>query len=134
MLLADLYMLFKVIYSLIRNLSAVSASFFHIATQRFTVAPTVAPTVGFQQLPEHLRRHYKVLGVYRFSAKTARHIWRLSSTLLVVFYAIFFTQIYNALIVWHSKLCENEQENMYSAHQIFKLAYRSYFMHYIIYV
>ena len=46
----------------------------------------------------------------------------------------FFTQIYNAHIVRYSKLCENEQENMYSAHQIFKWACRSYFMHYIIYV
>ena len=34
--------------------------------------------------------------------------------------------------MWHSKLCENEEENMYSAPQIFKCAYRSYFMHYTV--
>ena len=41
-------------------------------------------------------------------------------------------QIHNALMAWHSKLCENEHENMYSGPQIFKCAYRSYFMRYII--
>ena len=63
MLLADSYMLFKVICSLIRNPSVVSASFLHFAAQRSTVAPTVAPTVasavGVRQLPEHLRETTK---------------------------------------------------------------------------
>ena len=47
---------------------------------------------------------------------------------------IFFTRINNVLIVGHSKLCENEQENMYSASQIFERAYRSFFMQYIVYI
>ena len=32
----------------------------------------------------------------------------------------------------HSKLCENEEENMYSTSQIFKYAYRSSFMYYFV--
>ena len=132
MLLAESYMLFKVNCSLIRNPSAVSDGFSNFAAQRFTVAPTVAPTVGLRQLPEHLRWDYKVLAFYCFSAKSLRHIWRRSNGTLIVFYAIFFTQIYNTLISWQCKLCENEQENMYSDSQIFKNAYRSSFKLYIV--
>ena len=41
-------------------------------------------------------------------------------------------QIYNVCLEWHNKLCESKQENRYSAAQIIKYAYRSYFMRYII--
>ena len=131
MLLADSYMLFKVNCSLIRNPSAVSDGFSNFAAQRFTVAPTVAPTVGFRQLPESLRQDFKVLVLNLLSAKLFRHIERFNAYPLVAFYQMFFTRIYNVIVMWHSKLCENEHENMYSAPQIFKYAYRSYFMSYI---
>ena len=42
-------------------------------------------------------------------------------------------QIHNVYFEWHSKLCENEYENMYSGPQIFRCAYRSYFMCYTIF-
>ena len=122
---------FKVICSVIRNPSAVSARFLPLCGPRCIVAPTVAPTVGFRQLPERRRRDYKVLVLCSVSVKVLRHAQRVNNTLQTVFYKIFFTQIYNALIVWHSKPCENEHENMYFAPQIFKYAYRSYFMSYI---
>ena len=41
-------------------------------------------------------------------------------------------QIHNGCFEWHSKLCENKQENKHSVSQIIKSAYRSYFMHYIV--
>ena len=126
-------MLFKVICSPIRNPSAVSARFLPLCGPRCIVAPTVAPTVGFRQLPEHLREIAKHLFFYLFPVKPLRHIQLYNNRLLIVFYAIFCTRIYNLLIVWHSKLCENEEENMYSASQIFKNAYRSSFMCYIVY-
>ena len=122
-----MYMLLKVICSLIRNPSAV---FTHFTTQQSTVAPTVAPTVDFRQVPEHLRGDYKVLVFCSLSVKVLRHAQRVNNNLQTVFYRIFFTQIYNALIVWHSKPCENEHENMYFPPQIFTCAYRSCFMRY----
>ena len=126
-------MLFKVIFSVIRNPSAVSANFLPLcsppAHRSAHRSAHVAPAVGFLQLPEHLRWDYKVLVLYLLSANELRHICILSKVLILVFYAIFFTRIYNIIVVWRSKQCEHEQENMYSASQIFKCTYHGYFMH-----
>ena len=77
-------------------------------------------------------RDYKTPVFCFFTVNPLRHIQRCNDPPLTVFYEIFFTQIYNILIAWHSKLCENKEENMYSISQIFKYAYRSSFKLYIV--
>ena len=124
-------MLFQAVCSLVRTPSAVSTSYSPTAYRSAHRSAHVAPTVGFRQLPESLREDYEVLVLNLLSAKLLRHIKWFNADPLVVFYQIFFTRIYNVIVMWHSKLCENEHENMYFAPQIFKYAYRSYFMSYI---
>ena len=109
MLLEDSYMIFQVICSLIRNPSVGSPLRNPAAHRSAHRSAHVAPAVGFPAIAGAPPRDYKTLALYSFGVKTLRHIWRSNNSLLIVFYAIFFTQIYNALIVWHSKLCEKEQ-------------------------
>ena len=125
-------MLIQAVCSLIRNPSAVSTSFHPLCSG---AAHRSAHRSARRRFPAIAGAPPMRLQSTRFVAfkcqRAQAHIAYQQSLTISILYD-FFTRIYNVLIAWHSKLCENERENMYFASQIFKRAYRSFFMYYIV--